>query len=88
MKKISILIATLLSLVFTFNVFAMEIEYNNPNDPNEPTLIIPNPTNEKRNADRTLDYKWTWISDEWHVFSLGKEPMIEERIFKNRLIMA
>lgn len=47
MKKISILIATLLSLVFTFNVFAMEIEYNNPNDPNEPTLIIPNPTNEK-----------------------------------------
>ena len=40
MKKISILIATLLSLVFTFNVFAMEIEYNNPNDPNEPTRCV------------------------------------------------
>lgn len=64
MKKISILIVALLSLVFTFNVFAMEIEYNNPNDSNEPTLIIPNPKNEKINADRTLDYKWTWISDE------------------------
>lgn len=43
MRKFAILLSALISLLLSFNAFALEIEYNNPNNPNEPTVYASTP---------------------------------------------
>lgn len=46
----------LVSMLFSFNVFAMVNEYKDP--------IRPTPLNEEKHDDRTLDNRWIWLDDE------------------------
>lgn len=55
LKKISIL-TVLLSILLSFNCFAMD---NGKSSSNRPT-----PESEEKHQDRSLDYRWTWINDE------------------------
>lgn len=50
-------LSVLLSILLTFNVFAMEKSNYIP-DPQRPT-----PMNEKVNTDRSLNNRWTWLND-------------------------
>lgn len=58
LKTIPILVM-LLSLLFSFNIFAMNKINDNYNDP-----APAQPKNELKNEDRSLDFRWTWINDE------------------------
>lgn len=49
-------IIVLLTLSFSFNVFAMSANNNE--------YVIPTPENEIKHEDRSLNYRWTWISDD------------------------
>lgn len=55
LKKIPIF-TILLSLLFTFNIFAMENGYKDP--------VRPTPLNEEKHEDRTLDNRWVWLDNE------------------------
>ena len=57
MKKITL--AVLLSLLLSFNAYAMR-NYEH----GWPDIAIPSPATEEKHDDRTLDYEWTWLSDE------------------------
>ncbi|WP_312432798.1 hypothetical protein [Lacrimispora sp.] len=63
--------SVLLSLLFSFNVFAM----NNINDPERPT-----PQNEKINSSNASEYRWTWLNNETCVrYRFGQEKAEVER---------
>ena len=56
LKRILPILIMILSLLFSFNVFAMKNKYSD--------FIRQTPLNEEKNGDKSLDFKWTWISDE------------------------
>lgn len=53
-KKI-IIMTLILSLLFSFNIFAMGENYN---------FLYPQPADEQKNEDKSQSYSWTWINDE------------------------
>lgn len=71
-KRIPI-IAVLLSVLFSFNTFAMN--YNKE-------YIPETPQTEERHDDRSLDYRWTWINDTACVRFKVMENASKERILK------
>ncbi|PJJ27807.1 hypothetical protein [Lacrimispora celerecrescens] len=68
------LITILLITIFSFNAFAMNNEYIAPERQT--------PLNEKRNEDRSLDFRWTWISDDSCVRFRTNENVNKARIDK------
>lgn len=76
-RTIRMLFVTMfLSLIFAFNAFAMR-EYKDPYMPERRT-----PENEVRNEDKTLNYYWTWVSDDscvqfrgWNTGLVSKENL-------------
>ena len=61
MRKFKVILSALLSLLLSFNAFAVEIEYNNPNDPNEPTVYASTPM---KDSDYSYGYRWIWLNDD------------------------
>jgi hypothetical protein len=61
MRKFAILLSVLISLLLSFNALALEVEYNNPNDPNEPTVYASTPAKDSNYAYR---YRWTWLHND------------------------
>lgn len=47
-----------LSILFSFNIFAMSKSDNKYNDP-----VPITPLNEYKNEDRSLDFRWVWLND-------------------------
>lgn len=70
-------VTIIISLLFSFNGFAM---INNEYVPN-------NPATEKKNEDRSLDYRWVWLNDnecvQFNVDENAKREVIEK---KNELV--
>lgn len=62
-KKI-VLLTLILSLLFSFNIFAMGENYN---------FLYPQPADEQKQEDKSQSYSWTWISDETCVRFLMSE---------------
>lgn len=61
----------LLSLLFSFNIFAVGNEYKDP--------VRPTPLNEEKHEDRTLDNKWIWLDDETCVqFKLTENAKVSD----------
>lgn len=57
----------ILSILFSFNIFAMSKSDNKYSDP-----VPITPQNEYKNEDRSLDFRWVWLSDSLCVqFKLG-----------------
>lgn len=61
MRKFAILLSALISLLLSFNAFALEIEYNNPNNPNEPTVYASTPA---KDSNYSYGYRWTWLHND------------------------
>lgn len=59
MKRTIIILAALLSISFSFNVFAMKDYQQDWVD-----IQILDPATEVKHDDKTLDYKWAWLNDD------------------------
>ncbi len=68
------LITILLITIFSFNAFAMKNEYIAPERQT--------PLNEKKNEERSLDFRWTWLNDDSCVQFKTNEDVNKARIEK------
>ncbi len=72
LKRTLLILSMLLSLLFSFNVLAMNNVYMEP--------VRPTPQNEKSNDSNPSEYRWTWLNDETCVrFRFGQKKAEVER---------
>lgn len=84
MRKFTVILSALLSLLLSFNTFAVEIEYNNPKDPNEPTVYASTPM---KDSDYSYGYRWIWLNDDLCVqiqASKSKTAKASRRVFQDK----
>lgn len=76
LRKISAF-TMLLSLLFSFEIFAMGKTNYSPYVPDPP---LPSPMNEEKYEDRSLGARWIWVSDDLCIRYKSSEYITKERL--------